>query len=344
MRPQLHLSDEQLPDYLRSLGLASKQEEISVEIAGDGNINWVRRATIRGRETRSLIVKQARAALEKFPEYEAPTERLAFEVRWFELAWPHDTGNICPRFEHFDRENRVLIMEDLGAAERLDAALARIADVTGPVCELAAFLARVHSATAGDAALSGEFQNDAMQRLHGDHIFALPYQEEFPCPEETARRAAQVRADGALGEIAAQAYARYLTPSGALVHADVQASNILLSASGPKLLDAEIAHVGDPAFDCGTLLAHLALPAIARGEGATAQAPVSAAWASYRSAFVGDGEPNARDVARYAGLELLRRTIGAARVAAVESDEAGLRVLERGIEWIREPDAGWLER
>jgi uncharacterized protein with PhoU and TrkA domain len=36
---------------------------------------------------------------------------------------------------------------------------------------------------------------------------------------------------------------------------------------------------------------------------------------------------------RYAGFELVRRTIGAARLAAVAEDDAGLRVLARGRAW-----------
>jgi 5-methylthioribose kinase len=344
VRSQLHLTDEQLPGYLRSLGLIRGESTVKVETAGDGNINWVRRATIEGNERRSFIVKQARPALEKFPEYEAPTQRLAFEARWFELSAPHDPGEICPRIDHFDPENRVLIMEDLGGAERLDLALARGADVTAPIAALAAFLGRVHAATAGDDSLVCQFENQAMQRLHGDHIFSLPYQEEFPCPPETARRAEQTRQDPALAKIAADAYARYLTPSGALVHADVQAGNILLGESGPKLLDAEIAHVGDPAFDLGTLVAHLALPSVARDEADSCRPTVAEVGAAYQAASTKDARPKATDVMRYAGLELVRRTIGAARVPAVESDQAGLRVLDVGTSWMRSPDPGWLER
>jgi len=335
MGTQLHLSDEQLPDYLRGLGLAGPDDAIAVETAGDGNINWVRRATIRGPGATSLIIKQARPRLEQFPEYEAPTERLAFEARWFEVAAAWDPDGICPVIHRFDEENRVLILEDIGHAERMDAALARGADVEAPAIALAAFLGRVHAATDGDPGLAARFRNEAMQRLHGDHIFLLPYTEAFPCPPETAKRADGVRADETLAAIAARAYERYLTPRGVLVHADVQATNVLLDGGRPKLLDAEIAHVGDPAFDPGTLLAHLALPAIARGD-AVPKALLANVWSAYAAA-AGDAAPDPGDVVRIAGLELIRRTIGAARVAAVGSDAAGLRVLDAGIFWVRTP-------
>ena len=43
---QLQLGDGNLPDYLRSLGLLGPGERASVERAGDGNINWVRRVRV----------------------------------------------------------------------------------------------------------------------------------------------------------------------------------------------------------------------------------------------------------------------------------------------------------
>jgi 5-methylthioribose kinase len=332
MTAQRMLTEEGIPAYLRELGLVHAGESVHVAGGGDGNINWVRRVAIGRGSTHSLVLKQARPALERFPQYAAPTERLLCEARWFEVARAHDADAVCPRVFALDDANRVLVLEDLSASERLDAALARGADVAPQMETLARFLARVHAATAGDDTLLARFANDAMRRLHGDHIFALPYQgEDFGLSPRIEAAASGVRADSALVRAAASAYARYLAPHGALVHADVQATNVLLGpGSGAKLLDAEIAHVGDPAFDLGTLLAHLALPAIARGSDASALlARVRRAYAAERAC---DAEVLAR-AGRYAGFELIRRTIGAARLAAVASDEAGLRVLAQGRRW-----------
>jgi 5-methylthioribose kinase len=323
------LTEEGIPAYLRGLGLAEPGEPATVVGRGDGNINWVRRIALGGDRPRSLVLKQARPALERFPQYTAPTERLLCEARWLEIAHAHDADGICPRVLALDAPNRVLVLEDLGAAERLDAALQRDADVAPRMERLARFLARVHAATAGDDALAAQFANDAMRRLHGDHVFVLPYvANDFGLSPRLESAARAARADAGLRRAASDAYADYASPRGALVHADVQASNLLLPADGGvKLLDAEIAHVGDAAFDLGTLLAHLALPAVARG------GDPSALLARVRSAYRaerGCDEAMLARAGRYAGLELIRRTIGAARVAAVEGDEAALRVLERG--------------
>ncbi|MBW2244155.1 MAG: phosphotransferase [Deltaproteobacteria bacterium] len=333
MRKQLRLSNENLPDYLVQMGLFRPGQDIHVEAAGDGNINWVRRAFVPGEA--SYIVKQARPALEKFPEYEVTTERLIFEARYLERVRPVDDDHVCPEVVRFDPDERVLVLEDLRDATRLDAALRDGRDVTNAMETLTRFLARVHTATADDPGLAAAFENDAMRRLHGDHIFVLPYEEAFPAPPATAKRAAELRADQELVAIARTAYDAYLRPEGPLVHADVQASNILLDPSGPKLLDAEISHAGDPAFDLGTLLAHLAMPAAARGEADAAMPLLQAASSAYRNERGADASPPNEDVMRYAGLELIRRTIGAARVSCVEEDEAGLEVLALGTEWAR---------
>ncbi|MBM4267207.1 MAG: hypothetical protein FJ144_11475 [Deltaproteobacteria bacterium] len=328
-------------------------EAPGIELAGDGNINWVWRVRSR-RSGRSVVVKHARPALARFPQYETSTERIVFEHRWFEIAQRVDPANVCPAILHFDEKRRLLVLEDLGGAERLDAALLRGAPVEGVAAAeavegleaglvtLADFLGRVHAATRDDASLNARFRNDDIRRLHGDHIFVLPYAEnDFPLADEVARRASELRREGRVGEIAARAYERYLEPQGALVHGDVQAGNVLLAPGGPKLLDAEIAHVGDPAFDVGTLLAHDWLGALATGrDGASIAARAARVWDAHRASSSGGSAGEAvgfADVARYAGLEMMRRTIGAARVAAVESVAASLAAIRAAERLVLDP-------
>ncbi|UCE84745.1 MAG: phosphotransferase [Deltaproteobacteria bacterium] len=334
MSEQLRLDDARLPDYLRRLGLVAAGTPVEVEAAGDGNINWVRRAACPGH---SWIVKQARPALERFPEYRVPTERIVFEARYYEAVRAVDDGCVCPAVLHFDARERVLILEDLSGSERLDAALVRGFDASGAAARLGRFLGRVHAAT-DRGSLAPRFENDAMRRLHGDHIFELPLRKnDFPLSPRLRAAADRLAADRALIRLSDAAYARYLEPRGALVHGDVQAGNVLLAASGAKLLDAEIAHIGDPCFDVGTLVAHLLLPAAAAGSAAPAVRYAEAAWSAYATTRTRLARGAFRTVARYAGLEMLRRTIGAARVPAVERDEAGLAVLETALHLIRTP-------
>jgi len=334
MSRQERLSEETLPGYLARAGLVAPGEPVEVEPLGDGNINWVRRFRTR---SGTRVVKQARPALERFPEYRVTTERLAFEARYYETVADLDRGGVCPQVIFFDAAASVLVLEDVAPAERLDAALARGADVMQAATALGEFLGRVHAGTR-DRALAERFRNDEMRRLHGEHIFALPYRpNQFPLSPALRARSLALQQDSALVAAIDAAYARYLEPRGSLVHGDVQAANVLLTARGPRLLDAEIAHVGDPAFDVGQLVAHLLLPAVARAEAASARGAVQAAWSAYTAAFGADGRPRFEAAARHCGIELLRRTLGAARVAAVERDEAGLAVVEAGVRLVLEP-------
>ena len=335
--PQQRLTDRSLQGYLRGLGLLGPTQTIRVEPAGAGNINWVRRAIA---ESGSWVVKQARPELEAFPEYSAPTTRLAIERLYYETVRPHDREGVAPRLIHFDPLQCVLVMEDLVGCERLDAALARGADVTEPARAVGSFLGAVHAATR-DPDLAERFANEGMQRLHGDHIFHLPYREnDFPLSPALRDRARAIWRDGPLVARIDAAYRRYLEPVGALVHADVQPTNVLLPPGRSVLLDAEIAHVGDPAFDIGTWMAHLQLPAIARGRPETGAPAMRTAWRAYCEAHGAAELPAFRDASIYAGIELLRRTLGAARPEAVERDEAALAVIDAGLRWVLEPPEG----
>lgn len=320
------LDEQSLPDYLRDLGLLRGEQRVLVEPAGDGNINWVRR--VRAGD-QSWIVKQARPALERFPQYRASTIRITCEARWLETARGLDRAGVCPAVIAFDEAARTLVLEDLGDAARLDTVLARRAgDARAPAARLAGFLGVVHAATAHDTSLAPRFPNGEMQRLHGDHIFVLPFREnDFPLAPPVRTRAEEIWRKGDLAAQAEAAYRRYLEPHGALVHGDVQAGNVLLAPRGAVLLDAEIAHVGDPAFDLGMLFAHCWLPAAARGRPSEAAPAIAAAWEAYSDA-AGAGPERRAEANRYAGIELLRRTLGAARLAAVEAPGASLAVLD----------------
>jgi 5-methylthioribose kinase len=333
---QRPLSDDTLPAYLVALGIVPEGVPVTVEVAGEGNINWVRR--VRAGTGESWIVKQARPALERFPEYQVSTDRIRIEARYYETVAPRDAEGLCPAVLRFDDPQRVLVLEDLGQAERMDRALARGRDVEEACRALGRFLGSVHRVTRGDHTLSDRFANDEMRRLHGDHIFHLPYRpNDFPVAAGVAERAAQVREDRELVARIDARHARYLEPHGVLVHADVQPSNILLDSARPRLIDPEIAHIGDPAFDVGILLAHLLLHGIARGKEDAALHTLNATWFAYAEAHGAANLARFSDAIAYAGIELLRRTIGAARTAESQRSSVAPRLIERGVALVKSP-------
>ncbi len=325
------LDDATLPAFLVRAGLLADARGARVEPAGDGNINWVRR--VRAPDGRSWVVKQARASLERFPEYRVDSSRMLFEARYFELVRVRvpALAGVPPRVLHFDEPNRVLVMEDLCGAVRLDGLLARCSAEPATLEALGAFLGAVHAATRGAAAaLAKRFANDEMRQLHGEHIFSLPYQpNDFPIEPRLRALADELLARPGLRARIALLRARYYGAREALVHGDVQPGNVLVQGVAPRLLDAEIAHVGDPAFDLGQAFAHVHLHRAHARDPAPLEACERALFAGYARAPAADPELEARARA-YAGVEILRRAIGAARLSVLGTTARAERALELG--------------
>jgi 5-methylthioribose kinase len=285
------------------------------------------------------VVKQARPALERFPEYRVSTRRIEFEARWYRTVARFDREGVCPRVHHFDAERKALVLEDLAGAERLGDLLARGGDAAPAAASLGRFLGAVHAGTR-DPALADLFANHEMRALHGEHIYALPFQpNDFPLSPAVRRRGEQIAGEPELLARIAAAYHRYRRLSLALVHADVQPSNVLLVAGAPRLIDAEIAHLGDPAFDLGQLAGHLWLRALARGDARAAAPALSALWSAYTASAGPALAFGFSDALVHAGVEMLRRTLGAARIAEVDRDEVALRAIETGRAWVLAPPA-----
>ena len=325
------MSDATLPEYLLRAGVLDDARGAVVAPAGDGNINWVRR--VRAADGTTWVVKQARAALERFPEYRVTTERMVFEARYGEIVRERVAthAGVLPRLIFFDLAERVLVMEDLGDAPRLDHLLAEGRAEPATLEALGEFLGAVHRATRGEAeSLAKRFANDEMRALHGEHIFTLPYApNDFPLEPRLRALADDVLARPGLRARIAELRARYYGAREALVHGDVQASNVLVQGLRPRLIDAEIAHVGDPAFDLGQALAHVHVHRAHARDVIPLAACEAALGAGYARTSAASPEIASRARA-YAGVEILRRAIGAARLAVLGTTARAERALELG--------------
>ena len=334
--PTIALNEDSVVDFLCQRGLIPPGTPCAVESAGDGNINWVRR--VRAPDGQSWIIKQAREQLEKFPQYRADTRRILIEASWIRHAATVDPDHCCPTILDFDPDQRVLVLEDLGTCPRLDHELLTTRDLTSALETIGGLLGRVHQSTQHQAVLRSKFRNEDMRQLHFAHIFELPFGDnDFPLPQPVREGAENLRDDEPLRRRITALHQQCRDEEFVLVHADPQPGNILLSAQGTKLLDAEIAHMGCAALDPGLLLGHLGLAAIALKDESSLRRRAAALWRGYSE--------GARDLAAWettvqiAGVEILRRTIGAARVAAVGEVTASLTAIDTGRSWISQPAA-----
>jgi 5-methylthioribose kinase len=235
---------------------------------------------------------------------------------------------VLPKVLLFDEPERALVMEDVSPAERLDALLDSGRAEPATLFALGEFLGAVHRATAAEAPLlARDFANDEMRRLHGEHIFTLPFEaNDFPIEPRLRALADAALAEPRVRAAIAELRASYYGSRESLVHGDVQAGNVLVQGERPRLLDAEIAHVGDPAFDLGQALAHVHVHRVRARDAAGCDA--------CEKALVDGYAPDRTRLARarrYAGVEVLRRAIGAARLLLLGTTARAERALELGI-------------
>lgn len=108
-----------------------------------------------------------------------------------------------------------------------------------------------------------------------------------------------------------------------LVHGDFTPKNVLVTAGPPVLLDWEVVHAGDPAFDLGMLSAHLLLKACLGADSRPLTAsPLWSAARALAEAYGGPADPAL--AVRHTGAIMLARLWGKSRVEylAAEPDRA----------------------
>jgi tRNA A-37 threonylcarbamoyl transferase component Bud32 len=121
-----------------------------------------------------------------------------------------------------------------------------------------------------------------------------------------------------------------------LVHGDFTPKNVLVASAGPVLLDWEVVHVGDPAFDLATVTAHLMLKAVRTSPAGGSEALVETGrqfWDAY------DGPADRERAFRHTGAVMLARLYGKSPVeylvdtpARQRAHEVGERALLGGFE------------
>ena len=240
--------DVQLRGFLLDKGLASEDETpVWTPLAGGVSSDIWRVDLTR----RTLCIKRALPQLKVAQLWNAPVERNAYEWAWINFAAEHCPENVpVPIVE--DAENAIFAMGFLDAERHpvwKSLLLAGVAD-TNIASRVGEILARLHAASAHDAAIARRFRTDSI--FH--EIRLEPYL--LATARQHADLADRMRA---LAE-------RTAATRIALVHGDVSPKNILIGPRGPIFLDAECAWYGDPAFDAAFCLNHFLLKCVARPE------------------------------------------------------------------------------
>ncbi|WP_232074091.1 phosphotransferase [Spirosoma aureum] len=320
----LHLDAQKidiLQDYLRRRGWLDTEEIISsVEKPGEGNMNYTLRVTT---PNRTLIVKQSRDYVEKYPTIPAPANRAVIEGRFYQKTQPIPMlASYMPQLLGADDENNILVLQDLGDSSDYTflyqpGQLLNESDTLA----LTEYLSELHHQFSVEAP-DPIFANHDMRALNHEHIFNYPFLEDNGFDLNTIQPGLQKLAmpykqDAKLKMIVEQLGEIYLSESQlyrggvaapkTLLHGDYYPGSWLQTTvnqeSSIKIIDPEFCFYGPPEFDLGVMIAHLMM----------AQQPLSTL-----NAILSDYEKPAGfdDTLRqqFTGVEIMRRLIGLAQL------------------------------
>jgi len=344
--------DLEIAGFLRERGILGG--EISVSEIGDGNINYIFRA--RNGAGESVIVKYADELLRSSGR-PLSVERARIEARALaicgELAGAHVPAVFC--FDEVRRLIVMEDLADFEnlrhglLARKIYPTLA--ADLAA---YLANTLIRTSDCILDGEykkALVKEFINPEMCLISEKLIFTDPftnfYNTNIPLEENREFYDEQLYGDIPLRLEAAKLTADFKTRAQALLHGDLHTGSVFAKPGATKIIDPEFAFFGPIGFDAGNIIANLIFAKI-NAYLTMAQNPEKTAFIAYMDNTIQnliDGfydigiqileneatDPMARtpgfarwymggimaDIAGMAGMELIRRTIGDAKVADI---------------------------
>ena len=332
-----------LPDYLRQrhaeIRMFEPEAELRIEEIGDGNLNTVYRVSDAASPARSLVLKHAPPYIKILgPDYPLSIERLTFESRALDVYNRLASSTVPVQYD-FDVDAAVIAMEDLRDAHVLrDMLIAGTVD-TAIAEQIGRFMGIVHSQTyvdnIGKATAQNyrqQFANTTMQSITADYVFTFPFTEHetnfwTPGLEPDIQR---LKADTDFLRQVAHLKRVFLTAQQGVTHGDLHTGSVLVQDNTAKVIDAEFAFYGPVGFDLGLYWANYFLSYFSHQDALSVQSAlktgVGQVWDTYTAEFtmVDVGlkarvlENIFRDAVGFAGLEILRRLIGAAHVKDIE--------------------------
>ncbi len=267
-QPMREVTPENAADYLRQTGRVPVDRAIEARAMGWGVSNVVLRIDVAGEPP--LVLKQAREKLRTKALWLSRLDRIWNERDAMELLGTVLPAGTVPRVLFADEENYLFAMtcapddsvvwKESLLAGQVDLGVARLAGQT---------LGAIHAATRDHPSLAGRLRDTTVfDELRIDPFYrtiARAHPEIAPQIEHLI---------ASMGR----------TAHRHLVLADFSPKNILVHSQGLTLVDFETAHAGDPAYDVGFFLSHIALKGYRRVAGSDPyEALMNEFLAAYRS-------------------------------------------------------------
>lgn len=321
---------DSLERHLKEVEWISADEKImGIGRPGEGNMNLVLRVKTN---QQSLIIKQARPWVEKYPQIVAPVNRVEAEAKYY-LLHRHqpDLKNRTPTPFGYDADNFLLALEDLGENADFLRLYQRGSVITQDELNvLVDYLSLLHNT---DFGVEGRrFPDNAeLKTLNHEHIFKYPYAIDNGFNLDTVLSGLQnasvaYKNDPALVERADELGSVYLGRGPCLLHGDYYPGSWLSTEEGIRIIDPEFAHLGRPEFDVGVMLGHMKLGQLPKD--------------MFKTITDRYQRPNGFDAnlaVAFCGVEILRRIIGLAQLPLDLALEERNDLLEQSRDMILHP-------
>lgn len=242
--------------YLRESGRIGTAEAVEVRELSGGVSNMVLQVVRHDVADGDFVLKQARPQLRVADPWYCGVERIEREVEVLKVIAGLLAGATgfrreglaigVPRILFEDRDNHLFAMECIPAHDVWKARLLRGICEPEVAAACGNLLGILHAAS---------WENVAVRQRLGDQQFfdALRIDPYY-------RQLARVHRE--LAEPIAQLVQELDAHPLALVHGDFSPKNLLVHGRALTLVDCEVGHFGDPAFDLGFFLTHLFLKSI----------------------------------------------------------------------------------
>ena len=236
-------------EYLKQHDLISNTDKVlHLDKPGDGNMNMLIRVTTN--ET-SVIVKQSRPYVNKFPQIPAPKERIHVEGKFYLMVQQDQKlREHMPKLLSKDDNNFLIVLEDLVQGNDYTYVYRKNNGLTSrEVEELVLFLNRLHHASFTDAERNTFPDNMSLRKLNHEHLFHYPYVAENGFDLDTVQQGLQeasleFKNDIALKRIMVKLGNIYMSRGDVLLHGDFYPGSWLKTGYGPKVIDPEFCFFG----------------------------------------------------------------------------------------------------
>lgn len=357
------LSHSEVKKYLiETLQLFDAEAPLIIEEIGDGNINYVFKAT-DSTTGKSIIVKQSDTLLRSSGR---PLDISRNKIEADILALYHQlVPAYVPEVYAYDENLALIVMEDISACKNLRHEL--ITEQTFPAFaeEISTFLAETLLSTT-DLCLDKKekkqlvkaFINIDMCDISEDLVFTEPYNNyknrNVILEENQEFVETHIYNNQPLIREVAQLRNRFMNHAQALLHGDLHSGSIFVNQSAMKVIDPEFAFYGPMGYDIGNVIGNLIFPLAKSANYSTneaftqwltetieavydlVEAKLTVAYDKkvtlslyhnddFKKQYI---QEVMADSSGYAGTEIIRRIIGDSKVAEItEAPEGTQRVL-----------------